>query len=589
MESDKRIKIEGEGHLINKDSNKRFPVRFEIEQIHTGKISGKCTLSGFEYEDILSPSQLKNCRCISGELIKIRVYEMQEYILENFRKSSLKGETKNRDEVIINDIFTYACQTNFSESRSERSLDLKFSAGKVEVSCETISTKDQLWIKYGIINLDLRHLLRGCIETDIGKITFSTWKDHEEVIEEMKTFKTPLLSGFIRITDVNIGKFESFDSYFETVDNTVGKVLELLSLAQSTYLSHCSVIIYAKTPNSNSQDDYKLKKLIMLDIKTKAPSLGQPLIRDWGDIYNFISPKTLQKYTDLKEKFGLDIAFEWYLESLSHGVLQSDYLLACTCLELLKDSYNKIIDNVYILSESLYLFSWDNVPGNDSEKLISFLRDDIDIGWAENVKIRKLDDGKTIHISKDKNSAEILIDEKKEKATLKISSGRTHDLKVKKENGKLNIYESLFDKYLPDLKKVINEVLKEKGVNNKKRKKISGNLECINRTIFKNSLLRLLKDYRIIYDDLFYDIQEIIDKRDEIIHTGIQKGDHKELSKIYERLICLIQRIFLALLEYDGYFLDRNDRYKRKKFTDFISGDFARTAEEIPGGENGTR
>jgi len=55
MESDKRIKIEGEGHLIKKDSSKRFPVRFEVEQIQTGKISGKCTLSGFEYEDILSP------------------------------------------------------------------------------------------------------------------------------------------------------------------------------------------------------------------------------------------------------------------------------------------------------------------------------------------------------------------------------------------------------------------------------------------------------------------------------------------------------------------------------------------------------
>ncbi len=93
MESDKGIKIEGEVHLINKDSNKRFPVRFEIEQIRTGKISGKCTLAGFEYKDILSPSQLKNCRCISGELIKIRVYEMQEYILENFRKSSLKGSS----------------------------------------------------------------------------------------------------------------------------------------------------------------------------------------------------------------------------------------------------------------------------------------------------------------------------------------------------------------------------------------------------------------------------------------------------------------------------------------------------------------
>ena len=88
-----------------------------------------------------------------------------------------------------------------------------------------------------------------------------------------------------------------------------------------------------------------------------------------------------------------------------------------------------------------YLFSWNNHPGNDSEKLLRFLRDDLDIGWAENVKIHKSDDGKTICIHKDENSAEIMIDEKNEKATLSISDGRIHDLKVKKENEKLNIYK----------------------------------------------------------------------------------------------------------------------------------------------------
>jgi len=481
MESDKRIKIEGEGHLINKDSSKRFPVKFEVEQIQTGKISGKCTLSGFEYEDILSPSQLKKCRIISGNLIKTND-KMDVYIIENFRNSSIEGKAKNRDKVIIKDIFTYSCRINDSSSSSERrTLNLEFSAREVEVAYGTISSKDQLWIEYGIINLNLTLLLRGHIETDIGKITFSKWKDHDETIKKIKTFKTPLLSGFLNITDVNIGNFESLDSYCKTVKETVENVLALLSLAQSTYLSYCSICIYAKTPNSNSQDDYKLKKRSMLNIKTKTPSLGQPLISDWEDIYNFISPKTIQKYTDLREKCDLSIALEWYLESLSHGVLQSDYLLACTCLELLKDRYNKKIDNTYILPKSE------------------------------------------------------------------------------------------FKEYLPDLKTKINDVLKEKGVNNKKRKKFSGNLKSINRTNFENSLLQLLKYCQILHDDLFPDIQKIIDNRNQITHSGTQEKDKypEDLFDDKDRLICLIQRIFLALLGYDGYFLNQNDSYARKKFTDF--------------------
>jgi len=94
--------------------------------------------------------------------------------------------------------------------------------------------------------------------------------------------------------------------------------------------------------------------------------------------------------------------------------------------------------NIFVFKP--YFFSWDNVPGNDSEKLLRFLRDDFEIGWAENAEILKSDDGKIISIFKDENSAEIIIDEKKERATLKIGDGRTHDLTVKKENDKLNIY-----------------------------------------------------------------------------------------------------------------------------------------------------
>jgi hypothetical protein len=127
------------------------------------------------------------------------------------------------------------------------------------------------------------------------------------------------------------------------------------------------------------------------------------------------------------------------------------------------------------------LFSWDNVPGNDNKKLLRFLRDDLDIGWVERAEIHKSDDGKTIRIFKDENSAIIeavsqfkisakrssnrglyqkisisfrkisnywtrLIGKEEEKATLKISDGRTYDLKVKSENGKLNLYDKITEK-----------------------------------------------------------------------------------------------------------------------------------------------
>ena len=99
-----------------------------------------------------------------------------------------------------------------------------------------------------------------------------------------------------------------------------------------------------------------------------------------------------------------------------------------------------------------YFFSWDSIPGNDNERLLRYLSDCLGIDWADDAEIRKSDDVKTIYISKDENSVEILIDEENEKATLtlKIRNGITHELnhelKVKNENGKLNIYT-----YTPEL------------------------------------------------------------------------------------------------------------------------------------------
>ena len=89
-------------------------------------------------------------------------------------------------------------------------------------------------------------------------------------------------------------------------------------------------------------------------------------------------------------------------------------------------------------------FSWDSVPGKDNEELIRFLRAYFDIDWVENAEIRKSNDGMIIGISKGENLAGIKMDENKKKAILKTSDGRTCNLKVKTENGKLNIYSSFF-------------------------------------------------------------------------------------------------------------------------------------------------
>ena len=84
-----------------------------------------------------------------------------------------------------------------------------------------------------------------------------------------------------------------------------------------------------------------------------------------------------------------------------------------------------------------YLFSWDNVPGNENERLIKYLKDKFDINGVE---ISKSYDDMTLSISNDEILAKIIMDGKKKKASLKICDDRTSNLKVKTEESMLNLY-----------------------------------------------------------------------------------------------------------------------------------------------------
>lgn len=88
-----------------------------------------------------------------------------------------------------------------------------------------------------------------------------------------------------------------------------------------------------------------------------------------------------------------------------------------------------------------YLFSWENIPGNDNERLIRFLVDELGIKSAAGAEITKSNGGDTINIANDDYSAEIMMDANKKKAILKVSDVRTHDLIVKTEKSTLNIYK----------------------------------------------------------------------------------------------------------------------------------------------------
>ena len=77
-----------------------------------------------------------------------------------------------------------------------------------------------------------------------------------------------------------------------------------------------------------------------------------------------------------------------------------------------------------------YLFSWENVPGNESKKLISYLKNDLEIDWVSNAQIIKTNDNNTIRVFTPDNSLELTLADNKN--TVSITPNNIQ-LKVKRK------------------------------------------------------------------------------------------------------------------------------------------------------------
>lgn len=112
-----------------------------------------------------------------------------------------------------------------------------------------------------------------------------------------------------------------------------------------------------------------------------------------------------------------------------------------------------------------------------------------------------------------------------------------------------------------DLKKVLekraSEWLIAKQVNSVDRNSIYENLGMIRRRSFTDKANLLIKDLKLNIGDLTTTIDDVVKIRNKITHTGISSVlDIDYQWKTYNDLMSILVRIFLAMVDYDGQYLD---------------------------------
>jgi hypothetical protein len=78
---------------------------------------------------------------------------------------------------------------------------------------------------------------------------------------------------------------------------------------------------------------------------------------------------------------------------------------------------NALIEGT-VFFDSEFLFSWDEIPGNDNVRLKEFLERKYSIDWLKTAKIEKTDNNKMIMISNRKNSLSLRLNDKKTRLIL---------------------------------------------------------------------------------------------------------------------------------------------------------------------------
>jgi len=111
-----------------------------------------------------------------------------------------------------------------------------------------------------------------------------------------------------------------------------------------------------------------------------------------------------------------------------------------------------------------------------------------------------------------------------------------------------------FKKFSDELGKLMKKHCDTLGICDKEQRgALKSNLKCLNRYSLKDNLAMLLEYYKIGYSDIIGDLGVLITVRNNITHMGRSERDSGALIALtYNKLMALVQRIFLSLLNYEG-------------------------------------
>jgi hypothetical protein len=114
------------------------------------------------------------------------------------------------------------------------------------------------------------------------------------------------------------------------------------------------------------------------------------------------------------------------------------------------------------------IFRWEEIPGKDENRLKDYLKEKFNVSGIDKSAFKK--EPKKISIKIEQNAIILILDEEREVVTLKFNSEKSSDLVLRKEKGKMTVYQYEYD-YSLDSNLPIDLIIRNTLLNKKSTKK----------------------------------------------------------------------------------------------------------------------
>jgi len=291
---------------------------------------------------------LENAR-FEGELDFPPTFTKQFLELSNgsvFVTFSIEGDVtldKIVTPTIMKDCFVVRWQFTSGE---ETRLKVDFVSQEIvfDERAEQLEPSGELVIRFELVNVF--QTFRVSVDTVMGELQLRHSKDIRDLERMMDSYGTPMVTSSATLI-VRPDGSRTINDMLNQATGIVQDFLTVTSLAQGTWHTWVAVSVYEREA---SDGGYVRRYMKIRNPKLKRPSNRG--ITNMTHSSRFIASAWAGYSREVAQKYNLGLALEWYLEANVGSVIESKFLSATTCLELLMDRYVNETGNEYLLESS---------------------------------------------------------------------------------------------------------------------------------------------------------------------------------------------------------------------------------------------